>query len=457
MLRSLVLALTACLALIPAAVFAAEADKPNVIFIYADDLGYGDLGCFGQKTIQTPNLDQMASDGMKLTSFYAGCTVCRPSRLVLWTGKHLGHQPINDNKPYTMQSSDFTLAELMKQQGYTTGGVGKWAMGTPGSGGEPIYHGFDFWCGYLDQSEAHNYFPTHLWRCEGDKCEKLPLEGNVLMGDKKPENRVAKLDARKTYSHDVMTKEAFDFIRRNQDKPFLLHLHWTLPHANNEGGRVTGNGSEVPNYGQYKDKDWPDVEKGFAQMVTYLDGSVGQLRELLKELDLEENTLVVFTSDNGPHNEGGHNVNYFNSNGPLKGFKRSVYEGGIREPFVAVWPGKIPAGTESATTFNAYDVLATYAELTGAKDVPKNDGISFLPTLLGKQDSEASERTSYSSFNKWEAARFKEFKGVRSGPNQPLELYDLSVDIGEEHDIAKDNPEMAKKLADFIDNAKLRP
>ena len=165
MLRFVVL--TLALALLPASLLAAEKSKPNVIFIYADDLGYGDVGCFGQKTIQTPHLDQMASDGVKLTSFYAGCTVCRPSRLVLWTGKHLGHQPINDNKPYTMQSEDFTLAELMKQQGYVTGGVGKWAMGTPGSGGEPIYHGFDFWCGYLDQSEAHNYYPTHLWRCEG--------------------------------------------------------------------------------------------------------------------------------------------------------------------------------------------------------------------------------------------------------------------------------------------------
>lgn len=462
MLRSAVLALAVCLTSLPASLWAAETEKPNVVFIYADDLGYGDVGCFGQKRIQTPHLDQMAKDGVKLTSFYAGCTVCRPSRLVLWTGKHLGHQPINDNKPYTMQPSDFTLAELMKQQGYATGGVGKWALGTPGSGGEPIYHGFDFWCGYLDQSNAHNYYPTYLWKCEGDQCKKIPLEGNVLMGDENPKDRVAKLDARVTYSHDVMTKEAFDFIRRNKDNPFLLHLHWTLPHTNNQGGRVTGNGSEVPSYGRYKDKDWPEPEKGFAAMVTYLDSSVGQLRALLNELDLEEKTLICFTSDNGPHNEGGHKVDFFDSNGPLRGFKRSVYEGGIRVPFIAVWPGQIPAGTESGTTFNAYDVMATYADLTGTTDLPQNDGLSFLPLLLGKKEIKPGlrlpdQRISYSSFNTWEATRLGKFKAVRKAPDQPCQLYDLDADIGETNDIAKDQPEIVEIMTNFMAEAKKKP
>ncbi|GAA4430576.1 arylsulfatase [Bremerella cremea] len=444
---------------LPMSAFAAEPTKPNVVFIYVDDLGYGDLGCFGQKQVRTPNLDQMAKDGVRLTSFYAGCTVCRPSRLVLWTGKHLGHQPINDNKPYTLQQSDFTLAKLMKQQGYVTGGVGKWALGEPGSGGEPIYHGFDFWCGYLDQGNAHNYYPTYLWRCEGDKIEKLPLKGNVEMGDKLPDSRVAKLDDRKTYSHDVMTKEAFDFIRRNQENPFLLHLHWTIPHANNEGGRVTGNGMEVPTYGQYADKDWPDTEKGFAAMVTYMDNSVGELRSLLKELNLEDNTLICFASDNGPHNEGGHDVHYFDSNGPLRGFKRSVYEGGIRVPFIAVWPGKISAGTENGTTYNAYDVMATYADLTEAKEVPLNDGLSFLPALLGKNEIKPGlrrpdQRISYTSWNTWEACRLDQFKAVRKNANSPVELYDLSQDLGEEHNIAKEKPEIVEIMTNFLKEAK---
>ncbi|QDU73097.1 Arylsulfatase [Bremerella volcania] len=461
-MRRLVLLFAGLLLLVPSFACAAEDAKPNVIFIYVDDLGYGDLGCFGQQKIATPQLDQMASDGIKLTSFYAGCTVCRPSRLVLWTGRHLGHQPINDNKPYTMKSSDHTIAELMKEQGYTTGGVGKWAMGTPGSGGEPIYHGFDFWCGYLDQGEAHNYYPPHIWRCEGDKVEELPLPGNVLMDDKNARGRVAKLDTRKTYSHDVMTQEAFDFVRRNADKPFLLHIHWTIPHANNEGGRVTGNGSEIPSYGPYADKDWPDPEKGFAAMVTHMDSDVGKLRDLLKELKIEDNTLLIFTSDNGPHQEGGHKVDFFDSNGPLKGYKRTVYEGGIRVPFIAVWPGKIPAGTESGITFNAYDVMATYADLTQAKRVPLNDGLSFLPTLLSKQQKvvvenrkpDPKQRISYSSFAKMEAARQGPFKAVRQAPDKPIELYNLNEDIGETTDIAKDHPTIVQMMGNFMKEAK---
>ncbi|MBI1249460.1 sulfatase-like hydrolase/transferase [bacterium] len=461
MLR-LIPALVAILLALPSALLAADKAKPNVIFIYVDDLGYGDLGCFGQKTVQTPNLDQMAKDGMKLTSFYAGCTVCRPSRLVLWTGRHLGHQPIDDNKPYTLKKTDHTLAELMKKQGYATGGVGKWANGEPGSGGEPIYHGFDFWCGYLDQSRAHNYYPLYLWRCEGEQMEKLPLKGNVEMGDKPPKSRVATPDGRVTYSHDVMTKEAFDFIRRNKDNPFLLHIHWTIPHANNEGGRLTGNGMEVPSYGQYAKEDWPDTEKGFAAMVTYMDNSVGQLRELLDELKLTDNTLICFASDNGPHNEGGHDVHFFDSNGPLRGFKRSVYEGGIRVPFIAVWPGKIKPGTESGITFNAYDVMATYADLTKAKNIPLNDGISFLPVLLDEKHPvvvdnkkpDARDRISYTSFGKWEACRLRQFKAVRKAADAPVELYDLSKDIGEEHDIAKENREIVQMMKQFMDEAR---
>ena len=434
-------------------VWAERPEKPNVIYIMADDLGYGDLGCFGQQQIATPRLDQMAKDGMRLTSFYAGNTVCRPSRLVLWTGLHSGHQPINDNQPYTFSGEEFTLAELMKQQGYVTGGVGKWAMGTPGSGGEPIYHGFDFWCGYLDQGDAHNYFPTHIFRCEGDRIEKLPLVGNQLLEDPRAKGRVAHLGHRETWSHEVMTAEAFDFIRRNKEKPFLLHIHWTIPHANNEGGRFTGDGQEIPDYGKYSGKDWPNPEKGFAAMITRMDSDVGKLRDLLKELDLEEKTLIVFTSDNGPHQEGGHKHAFFNSNGPLKGFKRTVYEGGIRVPTSVCWPGQTPAGGASDVPFTAYDVMATYCELTGAKECPETDGISFLPTILGKDQPQAQSRAIFTSFGKMTGARLGKWKAVRMGPNKKVELYDLSQDIGEENDVASENPEMVGKLVKFMEEA----
>ncbi len=303
----------------------AESDgKPNLIYIMADDLGYGDLGCFGQKVIQTPSLDKLAAEGLKLTSYYAGDTVCRPSRLVLWTGKHSGHTPIDSNANYVFKPADVTVAELLKKAGYATGGVGKWAMGGPGSTGQPAKNGFDFWMGYLDQSEAHNYYPTHLWR----NGEKFPLKGNVIGDDPNGRGRVS--SKRVTYSHDVMTDQMLEFIREHQAGPFLMHVHWTIPHANNEGGRAVKNGMEVPDYGIYADRDWPDVEKGQAAMITRMDKDVGRLIALLRELKIDQNTLVFFTSDNGPHNEGGHKHEYFDANGPLRGFKRDLYEGGIR-------------------------------------------------------------------------------------------------------------------------------
>ncbi|MEZ5303943.1 MAG: sulfatase-like hydrolase/transferase [Verrucomicrobiales bacterium] len=320
------LALSAALA---APGFAAEPAKPNLIFIMVDDLGYGDLGCFGQKTIQTPHIDRLAAEGMRLTDFYAGCTVCRPSRLSLWTGRHMGHTPIWSNAKYEFKPEDTTVAELLKDAGYATGGVGKWAMGGVGSTGFPLENGFDFWMGYLDQSEAHNYYPTHLWR----NAEKFPLAGNVLSEDKAARGRVA--TRRVTYSHDVMADQALGFIREHKAEPFLLHIHWTIPHANNEGGRATGDGMEVPDYGTYADRDWKPTAKGHAAMITRMDADVCRLIALLDELGIGERTLVIFTSDNLPHSEGGHSHERFDSNGSLRGFKRDLYEGGIRVPTIA--------------------------------------------------------------------------------------------------------------------------
>ena len=275
----------------------AEAVRPNIIFIMADDLGYGDLGCFGQTIIKTPRIDRLAAEGMRLTSFYAGCTVCRPSRLTLWTGQHTGHTAISSNASYVFKPADITVSELLRDGGYATGGIGKWAMGRPGTAGHPNANGFQFWMGYLDQGEAHNYYPTHLWR----NSEKITLPGNVLSVDPKARGRVS--IKRSTYSHDLMTNEALDFVRRAAKGPFLLHAHWTVPHANNEGGRLTGDGMEVPDYSDYADRDWPSPEKGQAAMIHRLDRDVGRLLDLLEELKIERKTLVIFTSDNGPHSE----------------------------------------------------------------------------------------------------------------------------------------------------------
>jgi len=425
---------------------AGAAGRPNIIYIMTDDLGYGDLGCYGQKQIQTPNLDKLAAEGMKLTDYYAGCTVCRPSRLVLWTGQHTGHTPINSNAAYVFKPEDVTVAGLLQQAGYATGGVGKWSMGKPGSGGEPIHHGFDFWCGYLDQSEAHNYYPTHLFRCAGDRVERLPLKGNVLLDDANARGRVADPKHRVTYSHDVMTDEALGFIRSNKGKPFLLHVHWTIPHANNEGGRVTGDGMEVPDYGIYKDKPWPSTAKGHAAMITRMDGDVGRVVALLRELQIDRNTLIIFTSDNGPHSEGGHKHEYFDSNGPLRGFKRDLYEGGIRVPTIAWWPGMVAPGSQSSEPLAFYDFLPTACELA-AVEAPKNtDGVSFLATLLGKPDQQAHHDYLYWKYGKKEAVRMGTWKAVRLAPERPVELYDLSRDIGESRNIAAQHADIVEQM-----------
>ncbi|MCA9121336.1 MAG: arylsulfatase [Planctomycetaceae bacterium] len=413
-------------------------EKPNLIYIMCDDLGYGDLGCFGQKTIVTPNLDRLANEGMRLTSYYAGCTVCRPSRLVLWTGMHTGHTAISSNAPYTFQPSDVTVAELLHDAGYVTGGVGKWAMGGVGTTGHPNQNGFDFWMGYLDQGDAHNYYPTHLWRNE----EKVPLEGNLLSESPDARGRVSK--RRTTYSHDLMTDAALDFVRQYHTRPFLLHVHWTIPHANNEGGRVTGNGMEIPDYGIYTNQDWPNTAKGQAAMITRMDGDVGRLIALLRELRLDAKTLLIFTSDNGPHSEGGHRHEYFDANGPLRGYKRDLYEGGIREPTIAWWPGVIKAGSESDQPLGFWDFLPTACQLAGLECSVNTDGISFVPTLVG--ESQPAHEYLYWRYEAKEAVRTGKWKGVRLADDKPIELYDLTSDIGESNDVSGEHPEIVAEI-----------
>lgn len=422
------------------------AERPNLIYIMVDDLGYGDLSCFGQTAFETPHIDKLAEEGRKFTDYHSGNTVCRPSRLSLWTGLDPTNAPIIGNAAYAMQDSDVTVAELLKEAGYATGGVGKWALFN-GEEGHPNDHGFDFWMGFLNQSNAHNFYPPYLWR----NREKVQLKGNLAGPTHEPyRGRVA--NGRETYSHDVMTEEALGFIRRNANNPFLLHVHWTIPHANNEGGRAWQDGMEVPSYGEFEDKDWPNPEKGFAAMITHMDRDVGRIMDLLKELDIDENTLVIFTSDNGPHHEGNHDHEFFDSNGPLKGYKRDLYEGGIRVPMVARWPAKIEKGTKSEFPSAFWDWLPTVCELAGVEVPDKTDGLSLVPALLGKEEKRMSplfwlyeERRGRKA-----AVRLGKWKAIQNSEDANWELYDLSKDLGEENDVAENNPELLAGLVRML-------
>ena len=438
--------------------------RPNIIYIMADDLGYGDLGCYGQEVIQTPHIDRLASEGMRFTDHYAGHTVCRPSRLVLWLGQHVGHTGLTGNRPRSLTSKEPTVARLLKESGYRTGGVGKWALGhveRPSeidNAGHPNRNGFDYWYGYLNQGNAHNYYPTFLW--ENDRQVSLP--GNRI--DPAPAARRRVSVKRVTYSHDVITKAAFRFIKRNRDRPFLLHIHWTIPHANNEGGRLTGNGMEVPDYGMYGDRDWPDTEKGFAAMVTRMDSDVGRLSRLLKTLEIDDNTLVIFTSHNGPHNEGGHKHEFFNSNGGLKGFKRSMHEGGIRVPMIARWPGEIAAGKIADHPSGFYDFLPTACELAGISPPEGIDGISYLPTLLGRSDHQKKHEYIYCEslegatsvgvrFGDWKLVKYRQKKDATKLPSNDKgawRLYDLAHDRGETNDLSVQHPRIVKHIVNLL-------
>jgi uncharacterized sulfatase len=434
-LRSAFVALVLC-ALFAPAVHAAPA-KPNIIYIVSDDLGYGDLGSYGQKQIRTPRLDAMAAEGLRFTDHYAGHTVCRPSRLVFLTGKHSGHTAIAGNNAHELPSGAITATSLLQNNGYQTGGAGKWALGAVGSSGHPNRQGFDFFYGYLDQSEAHDYYPENLYRDEAK--ERLP--GNVNSGKRNVSSEKV------TYAHTRITEEALAYIKRaaSDEKPFYLNITWTIPHTNNEAGRHEGDGQEIPDYGIYADKNWPNPEKGFAAMVTLMDHDTGLILDLLKELGIAENTLVVFTSDNGPHQEGGHKVDFFDSNGPLKGFKRSLHDGGIRVPMIAWWPGTVkPSVSDHPSAF--WDWLPTVCELAGIDAPADIDGVSFVPTLLGKEQKKHDYL--FWRWSKFRAIRDGKWKGLQT--NETLALYDLNKDIGEENDIAADHPEVAKRLAKII-------
>ncbi len=431
----------------------APPSRPSIVFIMADDLGYGDLGYYGQQRIRTPNIDRLAEEGMRFTQAYAGATVCAPSRCSLMTGMHGGHCRIRDNIPHNvwLQPDDFTLAELLKQAGYKTGGVGKWSLGNPGSWGIPLYQGFDYYYGHLNQDQAHFYYPDYLW--ENDQV--VLLDDVVMVKDvgRVQGNRGGQ---KSMYTHDLFTEKALAFIEKQWEKPFFLYLSYTIPHFS-DYPRNSPDHFIVPSDKPYTDKGWPQASKNYAAMITRMDRDVGRIMQKIKDLGIDSNTVVFFTSDNGPYNGSTvHSVEFFDSNGPLRGVKRDVYEGGIRVPFIARWPGKIPAGQVSDQVLAFWDMMPTFAELTGLPIPPHTDGISMLPVLLGKpqQDHEylywdyGHVRRTYK-----QAVRWGNWKGVRVGVGSPLELYDLETDPGETTNLAADQPAIVSRIDGIMKTA----
>lgn len=428
---------------------------PNILLIVADDLGYGDLGSYGQKNIQTPALDKLAAEGMRFTDFYAGSTVCAPSRSALMTGLHTGHTPIRGNrevKPmgqHPIGDEVVTVAEVLKTRGYRTGLIGKWGLGGPGSSGEPNRQGFDYFFGYLCQRHAHNYYPEFLFR----NTERVKLDNELP--EPKREDGAGVAVKRNEYSHDLMAREAVEFVERNAAGPFFLALTLTIPHANNE---ANDQGMEVPDVGIYADKDWPAPQKGHAAMISRMDRDLGLLFDKLATLGIANNTLVLFTSDNGPHREGGNDPDFNDSNGPLRGIKRDLYEGGIRVPLIARWPGRVPSGAVNSQAGAFWDFLPTFAELAGAETPPGLDGISLAPTLTGNDGAQKQHEFLYWEFHEGsaskQAVRMGEWKGVRLAPNKPLELYNLAEDIGEQNNLAKDHPDIVATIEAYLDTAR---
>ena len=453
----------ALLGLLAGAAFGAES-KPNIILILADDLGYGELGSYGQKLIKTPVLDRMAAEGMRFTQFYAGNTVCAPSRSVLLTGLHTGHTRVRGNAgpqntaAQTLMSGDVTFARVLQQAGYRTGLIGKWGLGLVDEPGEPRKQGFDSYFGFLSQTQAHNHFPDHLWR-DG---VKVPLPNDLVhLGAVEGTGYATK---RLAYAGDLFAAEAHKFIADNAARPFLLYLSVIAPHANNERAKALGDGNEVPDFGPYADRPWTDTHKAHAAMITRLDAQIGELLADLKRRGLDENTLVLFASDNGPHEEAGpgYDPKFFDVCGPLTGMKRALTEGGIRIPFIARWPGQIKPGTVSNHVGYFGDMMATLAEIGGGKVPASLDSISLAPTLLDRGPQPKHDFLYWEFYEEGvsQAVLLEgHWKGLRlKTTSAPLQLFDLDHDLAEQHDIAAKHPEVVARIADLmrtahIDNA----
>ncbi len=418
----------------------AAPSRPNIILILADDLGYGDLGCYGQKQIRTPNLDRMAANGMRFTQAYAGSNVCAPSRCCLMTGLHNGHGRVRDNIPHGvfLQPDDLTAPEVLKRAGYRTCALGKWSLGSPGSWGHPNMQGFDEFFGYLDQDHAHNYYPEFLW----DNDREVLQQGN-------------RANRRGSYSPYLLQKRALSFVEANARHPFFLYYALTLPHWS-DYPRDSPLSQDIPTDEPYSKESWPQVEKNYAAMVSLIDAQVGELLAQLQRLGIEQQTLVLFTSDNGPSAEALHRPAFFQSGGGFRGVKREMYEGAIRVPMLAQWKGTVQPGAVSDEICAFWDFLPTVAELAGLP-VPKEiDGISLAPAMFGR--SRRQHKYLYWDYGHGrakfsQAVRKGQWKAVRNGSGSAIELYDLSVDAAESTNLAASNPALALEMGQLMDKA----
>jgi len=453
--------------------------KPNIVFILADDLGYRELGSFGQKLIRTPNLDQLAKEGMRLTQHYSGNAVCAPSRCVLMTGKHPGHAVVRNNKStppegqYPIPESEVTVAELMKKQGYVTGAFGKWGLGGPDSTGRPLLQGIDRFFGYNCQAHAHSYYPSYLWNDESrialENRPPVPGHASLKPGADPSDPRSYDPFKGQDYAPDRINAAALDFIRANKDRPFFLYYPTVIPHV----------ALHVPDeeLEPYLDLGWNDPpftrEKGvgytphftpraaYAAMITRMDRYIGKLLQLLDELELSENTLVVFSSDNGTTLLGQEvDYRFFQSVGELRGLKGSLYEGGVRVPTIVRWPGKVASGSSSDRISGFEDWMPTLIEAVGGKDrIPSDiDGISMLPTLLGKDQPERPYLyREFPGYGGQQTIRVGKWKGVRQQMKKgklKIELYDIDSDIGERNDLADEHPQIVNRLAKMMEKVR---
>ncbi len=421
------------LAGLPFSLSAQTRRRPNILFILADDLGRGDLGCYGQRGIQTPNLDRLATDGIRFTDTYAGATVCAPSRCCLMTRQHTGHATVRGNKkPEVGIRAERTYGGLVVERGgLPHGALRQWGLGGPGTGSVPNTRGFEQFYGYLDQQHAHNSYPEHLW----DNQNEVMLRDNWFW-------------QRKQFSNDLFTQKALSYLEKhNAAEPFFLYLPYTIPHANNELGAFQANGMENPDFGPYANQSWPEVEKTFAASITRMDSDIGRVLAMLDQKGLADNTLVVFSSDNGPHKEGNHNPNFFESAGDVRGTKRDLTDGGIRVPGIARWKGRIQPGQVNSTPWAFWDFLPTACDLAGIPAPKGIDGVSIAPVLL--EGKPVSREYFYWEFHEGgfaQAIRAANWKLIRQKPKFELELYDLATDPMERRNLAASQPDVVRKL-----------
>jgi len=462
----------------PAAAQAPAARKPNIILILADDLGYNEVGAYGQKRIRTPNIDRLAREGVRLTDHYSGSPVCAPSRAVLLTGLHTGHTYIRDNDEMgfrgdvwrdpalegqrPLPAGTFTMASMLKSAGYATAAVGKWGLGGPGSTGEPNKLGFDLFYGFLCQRVAHNHYPSYLWR----NSNKIPLDNpGIYPHEKFPADKDPTAPASyeryggKQYAQDMMGEEARAFIAANRNRPFFLYFAPTVPHAalqvpEDSLAEYAGAFPETPYPGDKGYLPHRTPRAAYAAMVTRLDREVGRLLQLVRDLGLDRDTLIVFTSDNGPTFNGGTDSAFFDSAGPFRGLKTMVYEGGIRVPMVARWPGTIPAGAVSAHVSAFEDYVPTFAEMAGLPRPDGIDGVSMLAALRGRVAEQKPREYLYWEFQGKQVVRLGAWKGIRNAATGAFELYDLAKDIGEEADVAAAHPAIVSRLEAIMRTAR---